>query len=302
LNVLHVNVPYSSRNDTFTHYHLTDLHLGARACDEKQLDRDIARIANDPTATWSGGGDYMDAICQAGDKRYRPSTLAKWLHGEDDVMGAEVDYVIKKFAPIADKCLWLGDGNHEDAAITWYARNVYWEIVKGVASAAKKPPEQLALGVHGFVCLHFRRTAKESSGSGWRLTFYTHHGYGGGIMYGGHALTLGRVMDKFDCDIALLGHRHVEDYTPGYNVTPMRYGVRTRKRMGFFVASYLNSYIIPSRPDAGKLTDTYAEKKGYPPSTIGTFPIIISPNERSYHAVMSGGEHSDKRKPTIAGS
>ena len=293
--MLHWNMPYRKRDEAFTLYHITDIHLGAKACDEKQLDRDIRRIAEDDNARWIGGGDYIDAICQAGDRRYRPSTLAKWLHGIDDVMGGQVDYCINKLAPIAKKCLGLVKGNHEDAAVTWYARDVYYEIVKGISQAAGKPPESFILGTHGFINLSFRRHTGESSGGGWRMVIYTHHGYGGGRMEGGHALTLGRVLKHHDCDLALLGHRHVQQEITFYTAHPTKTGFYTRRRTAAFVPSYLRSFAGEGEQD------TYAERAGYPPNGVGCLPIIIDPDARAFHLIVSGGDYGAKRKPSLAG-
>lgn len=210
MQITHHKVAYKSRSDTFRFWHLTDLHLGASACHEKRLSADIQRIADDPYALWLGGGDYIDAICHVGDKRYNPASLAPWALGESDVMGAQIDRVVSMLKPITHKCVGLISGNHESAALKYYGRNVYWEIVKGINQGVARRPEDLALGVQGFVVLHFRRYTKNSSGNGWPLTIYAHHGYGGGRMPGGHALTLGRVLGNFECDIAFMGHRHIE--------------------------------------------------------------------------------------------
>ena len=129
-------VYYPSRKTIFRLYYLTDLHIGAKACDERQLKRDIETIKNDPYALWIGGGDYVDGICQAGDRRYRPSILARWALGHDDVMKVERKHTVGLLSPIAKKCVGLLKGNHEWAAEKFYARDLYWEIVLGVAEAA----------------------------------------------------------------------------------------------------------------------------------------------------------------------
>ena len=62
MKTLRHNIDYVGRNSVFRLVYLTDLHVGARACDEKLLRRDILAIERDPNTYWIGGGDYIDAI------------------------------------------------------------------------------------------------------------------------------------------------------------------------------------------------------------------------------------------------
>lgn len=287
MRTLSVKVPYHSRQDVFHFYHLTDTHIGAKACDEKLLKRDIETIANDPLALWGHGGDVIEAICQVGDRRYKPATLAKWALGINDVMGAQVDYALELFKPIADKCLYLVSGNHEWAADTFYARNVYWEWVKGMAAAAGKKPEELALGAQGFVRMSFRRHTGDTSGSGWGLTLYSHHGYGGGRLPGGHALALGRVLGDYECDLAFMGHRHVRMILDKVVTAPTSRFVRHKLRVAAFVPSYLNTLITPG--SERQPIDTYPELMGLPPTHVGTIPTLIYPNEKRFELVYASG-------------
>jgi len=48
------NLYYADYGQKFRLYHLTDLHLGAKACNEKQLRADIEAIRADPDARWIG--------------------------------------------------------------------------------------------------------------------------------------------------------------------------------------------------------------------------------------------------------
>ena len=186
---------YPSRTCTFTHWHITDLHIGHAACDEKQLRADVDEIANDPHALWGGGGDYIDAISRKGDKRYVESSLAPWLRGKNDTIGLQVERAIEILSPIAHKCLYLLTGNHEDMVLTHADRDVYREIVRGVCNASQhngtpREMRDLALGWEGFVQLVFRRGTAENYGGTRTVSIYTHHGAGGGRKQGGHALPL----------------------------------------------------------------------------------------------------------------
>jgi len=268
-------------------YYLTDLHVGAKACDERALKRDIASIADDPDARWIGGGDYVDAIGHVGDKRYDPETLAPWALGCADLMGVQRDYVVDLLAPIADKCLGMGDGNHEWMAKKRYGRNLYWEIVSRIADRAGTEPETIGYGAAGFVVLKFRYRAKNSVGSGWPMTIFCHHGYGGGRLPGGHALTMGRALGDYDSDLVLMGHRHVAQVQNKVVVRAARKQrgtPRVSRRVVLFVPSYL-SYVPQSKN--GSPVDSYAEHKGLPLQDIGTIPIHIRPAKRKITLLFS---------------
>lgn len=279
---------HASRKDVIRLWHLTDLHLGARACDEKLLKQHVAEIAADKNAYWIGGGDYIDAVAQAGDKRFNVATLSKWVvdawHKDQDVdtMGIQADYFVELFRPIWHKCLALGKGNHEWAAERFYARNVYMDIVRGAAQRLNVHPQTLALGASGFVNLKFRRGTPDSYGSGWTLRIYQHHGYGGGMKAGGHALALEYALGSFDADLLLFGHRHVRAFVDRtVTASDAASGAWKQKyRAALFSPSYLRAWIEPSR-GSGQ-TDTYSEREGYMPKFVGTMPIFIRPDKQQF--------------------
>lgn len=292
---------HTSRKDTFRLWHLTDLHLGARACDEKLLKQHVAEIAADPNAYWIGGGDYVDAICQAGDRRFNVATLSKWVidawHNDQDVdtMGIEVNYFLDLFAPIWHKCLALGSGNHEYMAERFYARNIYMDIVRRAAPLVGVTPQELALGVSGFLNIKFRRGTPDNYGSTWVLSVFQHHGYGGGILAGGHALALERALGNIDADLLLFGHRHVSAYVDKVITRPdPQSGTwKQRHRVGMFSPSYLNTWIEPSKGNGQ--TDSYSEREGYAPKVLGARPIVISPDKQKFAVLMgaSGFSYAD---------
>lgn len=282
MRTLNHTIYYPSRSDTFKLVYFTDTHVGARACAEDLLKRDIQAVANDPNTYWIFGGDSIDCIARKGDRRYNESSLSKWLRGKDDVIGMQRDYWLDLFKPIAGKCLGMIEGNHERASLDHTDRNVYWELVTLMAKEANRPPHELALGYQGFVCIKFRRGTKESFGSSWTLTLYAHHGYGGGRLPGGHALTLGRTMSDYEADLILMGHRHVRAFVDKTIVLP---NFRSKLRMAMFVPSYLNCYIKPSSED--HLTDTYAETLSLPPQHLGAIPITITPNRQQFDVTLS---------------
>lgn len=288
MRTLNRTVYYPSRGDTFRLMHLTDLHIGAKACDEKLLEKHVRMIEDDPNMYWIGGGDYIDAICQVGDKRYQPESIAPWAFGYTDIMGVQIEYLLDNYLMrIAHKCWGLGVGNHEYNADKHYGRQVYWDIVKPIAQKAGVAPETLAFGVQGFVVPTFRRGTAESNGNSWKMVIYVHHGFGGGRLPGGHALTLGRILGDYFCDLALLGHRHVFQVVSKYQTVPGDRTARTRESIGVFMPSYLGQYLEPM-PN-GKPVDTYPELLALPATPLGAFPIVIRPSERKITLEYSSG-------------
>lgn len=285
MQTLRKAIDYSHRSEAFTLYHLTDLHIGARACNERLIQQYIDRIASDENAYFTLGGDNMDAVCHVGDKRYDPATLAQWLLGEKDIFAAQVDRLLKLFAPIAHKCLAILYGNHEYAGLKFYGYDTYRHFVRGMAHAAKIEPDTLALGIGGFLCLSFRRHSAAVHPSTALVTAYLHHGWGGGALAGGHALKLERVLASYQCDLALLGHLHTNQLVTKTVIAPGKPAV-IKHRYGLLLPSFLDAYVEP-----GKGTfpvDTYAEQKGLTPRPLGTVPIRITPNERQIELLHSG--------------
>lgn len=286
------DMPWQKYQDTFYLFPLSDLHLGAAACDEKLLRAHIDLIKEMPNARWLGGGDYIEAIVRKDQKRAFEPIMAKWCHGKQDIVGAQRDYAIDLLAPIADKCIGLVEGNHEAAIHKHQERNVYGEIVKAIAEKAGKKPEELALGVNGFIRLAFHFMGEGGRGAAWPFIIYTHHGYGGGSLAGGHALALQRVLNQYECHIAIMGHRHVRQTIVQPYTKLLRTSVEQTTRIGLFVASYLNHHIKPSGGDMP--IDTYAEMKGHTALPLGTTPIWLNPAKRSF-GVMVTNETADLR-------
>lgn len=281
-------ITYHSRSDQFHWYHLSDLHVGARACDEKLLRQHIRTIVDDPVAIVTFGGDLVDAISRKGDKRHLESTLAPWCWGKDDVLQTQLDYLRDELliAPLCAKAVAVLNGNHEASPDQYQGAGVYRQIVKHIAQHKGCQPAALALGYSGFVQFQFKRVASTGrSGSGWSLTAYLTHGYGGGKLAGGHALELERILGRYECDVAIAGHRHTEAYVPVMTSRVVGNRVVQSKRIGLFVAGYLGGGTELSK---GELPPTtYDQLKGYYPTTRGCVAILIDPDGREFAPVFS---------------
>lgn len=291
MRTLHVPLHYPAGTGAqYTLWPLFDLHIGAKAHAEDLLKADLARIEADPRALVILGGDMIDCINRTDPKRFSEETLPAWLFGIDDILGAEVRRTVDLMRPIASKIIAVIRGNHEDYALAHEKRDVYFDICNGIALASDRRPADIALGVEGFVSLEFTADYKNSTGGRWRLDIYAHHGYGGGRAKGGHALTLHNAMRDYSADIILMGHRHTYASVDHVTIRPAlrktNFG-QQRARLAVFMPSYYATY-ISGRAD-GMPIDTYAQKKGLPPSTLGSRPIIIEPETREFRLINRYG-------------
>jgi hypothetical protein len=276
-------IVHPSRADEYCIYYITDTHIGARATDESLLRKHIKRIERDPHALWICGGDMLDAI-NRNDPRHQESALATWLHGVDDILGAQKRHWVDMFKPIAHKCLAILSGNHETSVLKHSERDIYDELCTEVANASGINPGEIKLGYGGFLQLVFLRRGK-GKGNRYALNFYVHHGYGGGRKAGGHALALEDIMLTYDADIYLMGHRHVRQTVESLRIGPdIARGHAQRKRVGIFSGSYLNSLLEVD----GQVIDTYALRKGLRPQPLGCTYIEVRPDKKFFNIVLLG--------------
>lgn len=263
-------IEYPHRGDHIDITPLYDMHVGNAACDEVLLRQTVKKIESEKNHYWIGGGDACDFINRK-DPRHRETALASWLHGIDDIARMQRDRAVSILEPIKDKCLGLLKGNHEDSFLRYHEVDVYASMVDKLRPDHKV---KLMLGSHGFIILRLSRRSKgaKNKGESWPIRIYCHHGYGGGRMEGGHALALGRIFKDYDCDIGLMGHRHVKQVLPRVQVAVTRNGrLYDRYQVGAFCGSFLKSHTED---------EVYAEPKGLPALPIGSIRIRLWPGQR----------------------
>ena len=267
MRVIERTIEYHSTTDVVTITPLGDLHLGNAACDERLVKRVVQQIADDPLGYWIGGGDYCDFINRK-DWRYRETATASWLHGVDDLAKRQIERARDELEPIRDKCLGLVRGNHEGEILKRYERDVYSALVDALKPSHNVP---IRLGVQGFIRL--RLTCVSSGDVRYNtqtFVIYCHHGYGGGRLEGGHALALGRVFKTYNCDIALMWHRHKRHVIDQVQLQPAKRGdkIKERYQVAAFCGAFLQSY---------SEDEVYAEEKQLPPGPLGPPQVVLHP-------------------------
>jgi predicted phosphodiesterase len=261
-----------ARPDVFRIVPIGDVHIGARACDEKRLKQVVDRIAADDSCYWIGLGDYCDFISRS-DFRFEPENLPDWMTLPDlaDVVKVERDRFLGIIEPIAAKCLGLIEGNHETAIKRHYERDVFSEIVYAIKETGGIEGN-LALYYNGWLVLNFYRTKPgERKQTISKIRLSLHHGFVGGKLAGAKALNMQRWLWTHDCDIAIFGHSH----NTGVQIEAIERLTKSGKiehtnRYGCYAGTFLKSF----NQDA---PSSYAERKGYFPGGQGGIEIVLRP-------------------------
>ena len=108
-----IRADFSSRvPSNYRLYLLSCTHFGNAAMSMPSIKRAIKLIDSDSSAYWGHLGDVTESI-HVGDFRYDPVVHAGKYQSADQ----QAEYFADTFAPIADKCLFILRGNHEEKII-----------------------------------------------------------------------------------------------------------------------------------------------------------------------------------------
>ncbi len=286
-----IDVPklkYRSYHDKVYFHNFTDIHLGAKGCDEKQLRKDIQGVLDGlkrgENHYWFIGGDAINGIGPK-DKRHDASAVAdrfKRYEG-DDLFRQQVRAVEKEFAPIRDRGLFVGAGNHETTA-----------SVRSEYNAGADLAERLDLPFAGYSAAFRLRLCPEDTKHYTTIPGYWHHGFGAARTKGAKANMAQRLREIINVDVYLVGHVHEPIAMPDEELTVTRKGKLTlvaNDKLVVIGASYLKTYPTDRTPqvsgkyDSDRLVEMdYAERKGYRPSVIGHTGFSV----QIFHGKISG--------------
>lgn len=276
MRVIERVIEYTGRPTVITITPLGDTHFGNAATDERLIKKVVREIADDPMHFWIGGGDYCEFINRK-DWRHNEERFASWLWGVQDVSKRQIEKAKDTFDPIKDDCLGLIKGTHELDILKKYERDVYATLVEMLKPSHDVP---IMLGLQGFIRLRLRRmTLTGGKAATWTVVIYCHHGYGAGRMEGGDALALGRVFKAFNCDVALMWHRHKRRVIDQSQVQPSKSGnkILERYQVAAFCGAFLKSY---------SEDEVYPEEKQLPPMPLGPIQIKLHPAEQKIWTVV----------------
>ena len=201
MKVIKVDLP---RELTSMELHIfADEHLGDEHCDVKRLVQRIERVKNTPNAYCILNGDIIDNAT----KTSVGDVYAQKLNPMEQLARA-----VELFSPIADKCLCLSHGNHEDRTRRNDGINISALLAQQLGIAERYTSTSALL----FVRLGEESAGKkETNGSGYirRICYsiYALHGSGSsnGRREGGKINKLSDMAAIVDADVYIHSHTHL---------------------------------------------------------------------------------------------
>lgn len=257
-------------------YGFSDWHLGNKGTCKKRLAADIEEVRCDPYIFWLGAGDYAEYI-KPSDPRFDPDAVDEDIKvSELGKLGAALTARVAAMArPIKHKCLGMGYGNHEDGFMLRQAQQGMHD-----AMCEHLGVPNLEYGAFfDVIFVHDKRAAApglrftppKRGKETWRLRIVVHHGAGYSQTKGGKINTLHRVLQRFDCDLAFIGHLHDK---MGLHAVRLRANatcedIEEQTQKAVMCGTYLRTY-APG-------VVTYGEKRMYEPTPFGPGVARIRP-------------------------
>lgn len=256
--------------DSSSEFYITplgDIHLINKNTDEEKLARAVDSIKGDPNHYWIDMGDRGEWI-NVRDPRFDPEELAEWVKMSDlkDLANVQLNRYLGIMSPVADRCLAMVRGNHEDMIQRFTERDVHSAAVDGIKRAAGfGETKRLSLDYTGWLLLRFYRSDKGERHSVSTVKINVHHGWVGGRKEGGKANALEERIREYDADVCLLGHSHsLQTMVLSVEEIDRRGNIVFRTRYGAQVGTYLGQ-------------PRYGKSRGFKPKATGTVGIIIRP-------------------------
>lgn len=250
-----------TKEDPAVIYVFADTHFGNPGIKYDLLQKHVAQCREE-NAAWVHLGDWVEGITPK-DKRFD-------IRDCDDPVEDQYNLAYDTFVPIADQCIGVLAGNHDE-----YIAKTYGNRLKTLAKWLDVP----YIGYAGFVNLQL-----ESFGARKSYTLFLHHGHGGGFLLGAKAINLQRLSSKFIADVYLVGHLHTYiqhiDKIIGIKSSGLRHPKFVEANRYYAMAP---SYFDPYVPDNGT---NYAEQRALYPQPNGCLRIEIN------HMYREKNQHS----------
>ena len=249
------------KDKPFTLYITGDTHIGAANHAKASFKKAVATIATDGHY-WLDLGDKIDAINHL-DKRFDTDEIDAEYTVRDlkDLPRKQCDEYIYAVSNIADKCVGLISGNHEDK---YMSRNTF-DSTSYIANAIGAPNLQQK----AWIILNF-----QSGNKSFPIKLVACHGTGGSGKMAGTSIN--RCVDLFTYDLAdvkVCGHSHMMQTARFENHTYSQ-GILRKEYCWYGVSGcYLYKQSVGNRG--------YFEQRPGAESTIGMLKLTIVPNARS---------------------
>lgn len=261
MEVCERRIIYPSRTDTYRLFPISDAHAGTKHCAEELIKRKVNEIKDDPNALWFGGGDLGEFISM-NDSRFDIGIISDWVK-PDDIVESQRRWIVHLLEPIKDKCLGLLEGNHEDSCRIHFHGDVHQHICEDLGVPN--------LGYSAFIKLVFSRIDEKSNSK--LILCHVQHGSGSCITIGAKLNKLQRQMLSFDADIYAMGHMHeILTITTPYLTLDKQNMIKQKVKVGAVTGSWVRAYTQNVRA-------SYAEKRSYPPTSLGAPIFTIRPDK-----------------------
>jgi len=260
VSVREFRFPYKSRTTRFRHAVLGDIHAGNKGTHKELVHRTVKWIKA-YADTWSGGGDYIEAITHDDERRFDWDNLDRSLATPKE----QVNWVAEALDPIADKCLGLLRGNHE------------YEVERRRGyDATDRLAEKLdteAWGYSAFLRFRFNRGSHRT-----KFDVFAHHGKTTARTKGGKINKL-RSMDRiFEADVYVMSHVHdMEADIRPFLTIDQKLNIVEKRLLYVLTGGFLRGYVED--------VSTYVERGMYAPTTLGAMFLEFAPEKNVFPSV-----------------
>jgi len=253
---------YPSRTSKHIHAILSDTHIGNKGAHKELIHRTVKWIEA-YADTWSGGGDYIEAITHDDERRFDWDCLDRNLATPKE----QINWMASALEPIADKCLGLIKGNHEYEV----ERRRGYDAVDRLAE--KLGTE--AWGYSAFLRFRFNRGQHRT-----KFDVFIHHGKTAARTKGGKINKL-RSMDRiFDADVYCMAHVHdIEADIRPFLTVDNKLKIVEKRNLYVLTGGFLRGYVVDM--------SGYVERGMYAPTTLGGVFLEFTPEKNIFPTVRA---------------
>jgi hypothetical protein len=268
-----INIDYEY-GQTFKLLPISDIHYDGKGrnslCDMAKLRKNLKETVDENTIIL-GIGDWFGGIIPSDVKRYRKEHDAG---AGGDILDEQVNGLAEELMPYREQIYGIGDGNHEDSILQHCSTDLIKRLIEKLNLGITKPI--IHLGFSGLLQLRFGVAQDGKRERVRSLIIRYHHGYAGGSRTEGGDITKFAHDVKFwQAHLFLYGHVHklkVNDIEEGCMVGDSSWKTFTNRML--ICGTYQRSF------STGQTT-TYAEKKGYNPTTLRHPVVYLTPDRVS---------------------
>ena len=172
-----------------------DEHIGDENCDLERLKERIKYVSETPNAYCVLNGDILDNATK--------TSIGDTYTQEFNPM-EQLQTAVEIFGPIANKCLAISHGNHENRTYKKEGINLSYLLAAQLGLADVYSPTS------ALIFLRFGKSRNHSGTSKQNYSIYMLHGSGGGgRKEGAKAIRLADMNSIIDADIFIHGHTHL---------------------------------------------------------------------------------------------